>query len=82
MAKTERMYSKTGKTVGNLRLEAAKKAAANAKAEKIVVKSPASQAEAEFAKMVNAGKVTPQNITQVKEKISRKWGIWPNGKTN
>ena len=65
----------------NARIIAAKKAAANAKAEKIVVKSPGEQAEAEYDKLYRAGKVGPKNITQIKEKIANKWGVWPNGKT-
>ena len=65
----------------NARLAAAMKAAKNAKAEKIVVKSPGQQAEAEYDKLYRAGKVTPSNITKIKERIANKWGVWPNGKT-
>lgn len=66
----------------NLRIEAAMKAAKNAKAEKVVVKSPGQQAEAEYAKLYRAGKVGPKNINQIKEKIANKWGVWPNGGVN
>lgn len=66
----------------NARIAAAMKAAKNAKAEKIVVKSPGQQAEAEYARLVKAGKVGPKNVAKVKEKISDKWGVWPNGGTN
>ena len=66
----------------NLRIEAAMKAAKNAKAEKVVVKSPEQQAEAEYAKLYRAGKVGPKNINQIKEKIANKWGVWPNGGVN
>ncbi len=66
----------------NARLAAAKKAAANAKAERVVTKSPGQMAEAEYAKMVRAGKVGPKNVAKVKEKISNKWGVWPNGNVN
>lgn len=66
----------------NARLAAAMKAAKNAKAEKVVVKSPSEQAEAEYAKLYSAGKVTPKNITKIKERIANKWGAWPNGGVN
>jgi hypothetical protein len=66
----------------NPRLVAAAKAAKNAKAERVVVKSPAQQAEAEYAKLVKAGKVGPKNVNSVKQKIADKWGTWPNGNVN
>jgi hypothetical protein len=62
----------------NPRLVAAAKAAKNAKAERVVVKSPAQQAEAEYAKLVKAGK----DVNSVKQKIADKWGTWPNGNVN
>lgn len=70
-----------GKPV-NARVAAAMKAAKNAKAEKVVVKSPGEQAEAEYARLVKAGKVGPSNVAKVKDRIANKWGVWPNGGTN
>lgn len=64
----------------NPRLEAAMKAAKNAKAEKRVVKSPATMAEEELQRMLKSGKV--KDITATKQKISKKYGVWPNGMTN
>lgn len=66
----------------NPRVAAAMKAAKNAKAERKVVKSPAEQAEAEYRRMLNAGKVGPKNVNSVKEKIANKWGVWPSGNVN
>jgi hypothetical protein len=73
---------KMSSTKSNPRVAAAMKAAKNAKAEKVVVKSPGQQAEAEYAKLYRAGKVGPKNINQIKEKIANKWGVWPNGGVN
>ena len=78
-----RQFGYTGTTLKeNARAAAAVKAAKNAKAEKVVVKSPGDQAEAEYARLVKAGKVGPSNVAKVKEQISKKWGVWPNGGTN
>lgn len=73
---------KMSSTKSNPRVAAAMKAAKNAKAERKVVKSPAEQAEAEYRRMLNAGKVGPKNVNSVKEKIANKWGVWPSGNVN
>lgn len=84
-AKVEKQFGfamGAGSSKPNARLVAAAKAAKNAKAERKVVKSPAEQAEAEYRRMLNAGKVGPKNVNSVKEKIANKWGVWPSGNVN
>lgn len=38
-------------------------------------------AEAAYSKLYNSGKVTPSNVTKVKNDIAKKYGVWPNGGT-